>query len=140
MLWTSLLFAVWHLPVAFLDPAFTLPASQAPIYILNVVIAGVIFALMRAISGSIIVASVSHGFWNGIGYELFGFGAEAGVLGIQDSSIFRPEVGLLGLGLNFAFALGLWLWYRRAEKKATANARQASTPGLPEWLDDVPVT
>jgi membrane protease YdiL (CAAX protease family) len=114
IVWTSIAFAAWHIPVAFLYPEFALPWAQVPVYILNVAIAGAIFALVRLISNSVVVASASHALWNGLAYTFFGTGAEIGLLGIEEGSIFSPEVGVLGLVLNLAFATGLWLWYRRA--------------------------
>ena len=54
------------------------------------------------------VASVSHGVWNGMAYALFGFGERVGALGIQDTWLFGPEVGLLGIALNLAIAIAFW--------------------------------
>jgi hypothetical protein len=70
--------------------------------------------ILRWISGSIIVASCSHGLWNGIVYVFFGFGLKTGALGIHNTGIFGPEIGILGLGINALFALFLWRWWRRA--------------------------
>jgi hypothetical protein len=68
---------------------------------------------MRWISGSVIVTSVSHGLWNGGAYVLFGFGSRTGALGIKDTAMFGPEVGVLGLVFNLVFAVGLWFVVRR---------------------------
>ena len=129
--WTSLAIAAWHVPVVLLDANFMLPLAQAPIYILNIVITGVIMALLRLISGSVVVPSISHGAWNGLAYELFGTGAQVGLLGIQESAIFRPEVGVLGLVLNLVLAIGLWQWYRRAETRARTPQRLHPELGSP---------
>ena len=69
---------------------------------------GLNFGLLRLVSGSIIVASVCHGVWNGLAYTLFGFGEKVGALGIQDSWLFGPEVGLFGIVINLVFAIGFW--------------------------------
>ena len=66
---------------------------------------------MRLISGSVVVPSVCHAVGNGIDYPLFGFGEKVGALGIKQTHIFGPEVGLLGIGLNLAFLAGLSLRY-----------------------------
>ena len=129
LVWTSLAFAAWHLPIPFLFPDFVLPLVQVPIYILNVAVAGVIMGLLRLVSGSVVVPSVSHGVWNGVAYLFFGTGTQIGVLGIQEASIYRPEVGILGLGLNIAFATGLWLWSRRADSRAAADQGLHLMPG-----------
>jgi hypothetical protein len=75
--------------------------------------------MLRVISGSVVVASVGHGLWNGFAYVLFGFGTKAGALGIEDTVLYGPEVGWLGLGLNLLFVLGLWHWHRRAQAPAS---------------------
>ena len=56
---------------------------------------GAAWGLLRWISGSVIVASLSHGAWNGLVYALFGFGTRVGALGVQDTALFGPEVGVL---------------------------------------------
>lgn len=63
-----------------------------------------IWGLLRLISGSVLVASVSHGVWNGLDYPLFGFGTKVGALGITETAIYGPEVGILGLIVNVVFA------------------------------------
>jgi hypothetical protein len=131
IVWTSLAFAAWHMPVAFIDTGFSVPLPQVPVYIFNVFVAGgVIFGLIRLISGSVIVTSVSHGLWNGIGYTLLGAGGTVGALGIQDTAIYGPEIGALGVVVNVAFATMLWLWYRRAGKMADTNQALHAAPGL----------
>ncbi len=105
---TAVAFASWHLPLFFLNPSFTW--SMLPIYITGGIIGGLIFGLLRYISGSIIVSSFSHALWNTIVYILFGFGSTIGVLGIQMTNIFSPESGFLGLALGLVFVAILWFW------------------------------
>ena len=61
-------------------------------------------------AGSVIVPTVCHAVWNGIDYPLYGFGEKIGALGIEQTHIYGPEVGVLGLGLNLIFAAALWFW------------------------------
>ena len=61
---------------------------------------GGIWGVLRDVSGSLVVSSVSHGVWNGLAYTVFGYGTRAGALGIRQVGIYGPEVGLLGLALN----------------------------------------
>jgi membrane protease YdiL (CAAX protease family) len=110
LIWTSVAFSLWHLSVVTLETGFNLPAAQVPVFILNAAILGAIWGMLRMISGSVIVASVSHGLWNGIVYVFFGFGTEVGALNISATGIYEPEVGILGLILNLIFALALWRW------------------------------
>jgi len=114
VVWTSLAFAAWHVSTALLPTAFHLPLAQVPIYIANAAVIGCVWALLRQRSGSIVVTSVSHGVWNGLVYVLFGFGTTLGALGIHNTRVFGPEVGLVGLALNVAFAAVLWLGFNRS--------------------------
>ena len=108
VLFTSLAFMAWHIGWAMLPGEGQLPPLQAPVYLANVALLGAAWGLLRAISGSVIVASVSHGVWNGMAYLLFGLGEGGGALGITDSIIYGPERGVLGLFFNGAFVFFLW--------------------------------
>ncbi len=110
LLWSSVAFTVWHLSAVLLPTGFAPPAEQIPVYLVNATLLGLIWGLLRWSSGSVIVASVSHGLWNGLAYSLFAFGTKVGALGIEDKGIFGPEVGWIGILLNSLFAL--WLWTR----------------------------
>ena len=88
---------------------------QLPPFIINASIIGVAWGLLRLISGSVLVLAVAHGIWNGAVYVLFNKGTEIGALGIQETSIFGPEAGVLALGSNIIYMIGLWVLYRRAE-------------------------
>jgi uncharacterized protein len=129
LVWTSLAFAAWHVSTALLPTAFRPPLAQVPIYIANAAVIGFIWALMRQRSGSIVVTSVSHGVWNGLVYVLFSTGATLGTLGIHNTGVFGPEVGLVGLALNVAFAAVLWLGFNRGRaSKAGARTQQMTRP------------
>jgi membrane protease YdiL (CAAX protease family) len=104
---TSVAFAIWHVSSAVLDRGF---------------ISGVAFGLLRWISGSVVVSSVSHGLWNGMVYILFGTGAKVGTLGVAHTAVFGPESGILGLAANIIFAGGLWLYRRAIRQKAREPA------------------
>ena len=110
--WSSIAFSLWHLSAVALKTGFDLPARQIPVYLVNVAVIGAIWGMLRSISGSVIVASVSHGVWNGGAYVLFGFGTKVGALGVQETAVYGPEVGALGLLLNLLFAAALWGWWK----------------------------
>jgi membrane protease YdiL (CAAX protease family) len=74
LLWSSIAFAAWHVSAVALDTGFDLPVKQIPVYLLNAAVVGAVWGMLRMISGSVIVASVSHGVWNGGAYVFFGFG------------------------------------------------------------------
>ena len=115
---TSVAFAVWHISYATLAKGFILPPAQVAIFIANAGVMGAIWGLLRLISGSIVVSSVSHSVWNAIAYALFGEGPKIGLLGVTQTSLYGAEVGVIGLALNCAFAVVLFALYRR--KRSTS--------------------
>jgi membrane protease YdiL (CAAX protease family) len=123
--WTSLAFAAWHVSTALLPTQFHPPLAQVPIYLANAAVIGFIWALMRQRSGSIVVPSVSHGVWNGLVYVLFGVGPTLGALGIRNTGVFGPEVGVAGLALNLAFAA---VWWRGVNRGRALEAVAMTRP------------
>jgi hypothetical protein len=111
LIWSTLGFTIWHISAISLDTGFDIPADEIPIYLINATLIGGVFGTIRLISGSVIAASLCHAVWNGLDYPFFGFGERVGALGIQETQIFGPEVGLLGIGLNLAFLAYLWSKY-----------------------------
>lgn len=118
LVWSSLAFSLWHLSAVALSTGFELPPKQIPLFLVNVAFIGAVWGLMRWISGSVIVASLSHGVWNGIVYSFFGYGPKVGALGIEETSLYGPETGVLGLALNIVFVAALWRWRRAFEAAA----------------------
>jgi membrane protease YdiL (CAAX protease family) len=109
---TSLIFLLWHVPVVLLEFGGDFPRSAVPIYLGNVLLLGLNWGLMRMVSGSVIVASVSHALWNALAYKFFGFGSEYGVLTTSSFRIFDPERGLVGLALNAVVFAVFFRWAR----------------------------
>jgi membrane protease YdiL (CAAX protease family) len=105
--WSTVAFTAWHLSPIFLDTDFKPPLAQAPILLLNVAVLGAIWGMLRIISGSVVVGSLGHSVWNVIAYGFFGLGTKVGALGIQETAIYGPEVGILGLVLNLLFLAAL---------------------------------
>jgi uncharacterized protein len=112
LLWSSIAFSLWHWSAVMLKTGFDPPRAQVPVFMVNAVVMGAVWALLRWISGSVIVSSVSHGLWNGMAYVFFGFGTKVGALGIKNTGLFGPEVGVLGLAANLIFAAALWRWWK----------------------------
>ena len=69
--------------------------------------------MLRMATGSVLVAAVCHAVWNGIDYPLFGFDEKVGTLGITQTHIYGPEVGVVGILLNGLAAWVLWVWVRK---------------------------
>ena len=127
VVWTSLAFAAWHVSTALLPTQYHPPLTQVPIYLLNVVVIGFTWGLIRQRSGSIVVSAVSHSVWNTLVYVFIGVGTTVGALGIQNSAVFGPELGVLGLALNVAFAAVLWLGFSRG--RAIKAIENGAAPG-----------
>lgn len=111
LIWSTLAFTAWHISAISLDTGFDIPADEVPIYLVNATLIGGVFGVIRMISGSVIAPSLCHAVWNGLDYPLFGFGEKVGALGIQQTHIYGPEVGILGIGLNLVFLAYLWRKY-----------------------------
>ncbi len=117
LLWSSVVFGLWHLSWVTLAEGSELAPAFIPIFILNATLLGAVWGTLRMLSGSVVVASVSHGVWNGIVYVFFGASSKPGVLGIPEGALFGPETGIVGLALNTAFLLYLL----RRWKKGSAS-------------------
>jgi membrane protease YdiL (CAAX protease family) len=128
ILLTGIAFGVWHLPYALLATGYDPLSAEVPLLIINASIIGIAWGLLRLNSGSVLVPAVTHGIWNGAVYVLFNYGDEIGAFGIQHTSIFGPEAGVLGLVLNLIYTLGLWLWYRRAESLQAVSSSIRQSP------------
>jgi membrane protease YdiL (CAAX protease family) len=115
---SSLAFSLWHLSAVSLKTGFDLPAAQIPVFMANAAMMGAVWGLLRLVSRSIVVSSVSHGLWNGLAYVFFGFGTKVGALGVKQTALYGPEVGVLGLALNVVVATALWQLWRSGRSPA----------------------
>jgi membrane protease YdiL (CAAX protease family) len=118
LLWTSVAFTAWHISAITLDTGFSVPAREIPIYLVNATLLGLNWGMLRALSGSIVVSSVCHAVWNGIDYPLYGFGEKPGALGIEQTHIFGPEVGWVGIVFNLLVAMLFFALLRRRSAAA----------------------
>ena len=112
LLFTAIAFTLWHISPVLSPTDYGLPIYQVPIYLANALFLGLIWGLLRLISGSLLVASVSHAVWNAFAYSFFGYGINNGALGIQPVIIYGPEVGVVGIMLNMIFFTWLWRIYK----------------------------
>ena len=117
LVWTTLAFTAWHISPISLDTGFDVPAAEIPVYLVNATMLGLTWGILRMVSGSVVVAALCHAVWNGINYPLYGFGEKTGALGIQQTHVFGPEVGILGIVLNGAFLLWIWRKYAGSPEK-----------------------
>ena len=105
---SSIAFALWHISSVTFDTGYKPSLMQVPVFIINAAVIGAIWGLLRWVSGSIVVTSVSHALWNGGAYVLFGFGTKTGALGVKNTAVYGPEIGVLGLVANVIFAIVLY--------------------------------
>lgn len=131
VMWTSLAWTLWHVPVLLWGTEIEASATHIPVYLANAFTIGIIWGIVRLISGSVVVTSVVHGVWNGAVYVFFGLGATPGALGIRDTVVFGPEVGVLGLAVNVAVAAGFWQWHRRRNQTRPARTQPDASVELP---------
>jgi membrane protease YdiL (CAAX protease family) len=89
LIWSSIVFSLWHWSAVMLKTGFDPPRAQVPVFMVNAVVMGAVWGLLRWISGSVIVSSVSHGLWNGMAYVFFGFGTK-GRPRHQEHRVLRP--------------------------------------------------
>ncbi|KPK89811.1 hypothetical protein AMJ80_09260 [bacterium SM23_31] len=124
LFWTSLVFSLWHYyAVVFLASETTLPSTIVPIYLINILLVGINFGLIRLLSGSIIICSVSHSMWNALLYSIFGHGTNTGILSEFNYQLFDPERGYMGIIINILVALFLlWLAGDKLKHVATQQA------------------
>jgi len=116
LVWTSLAFTAWHISAISLDTGFDVPANEIPIFLINATLLGLIWGLLRQVSGSVVVAAVCHSVWNAIDYPLFGFGEKVGALGIEQTHIFGPEVGVVAVAVNAVVVAALFYKFSRNRK------------------------
>ncbi len=117
IIWTGVAFSLWHIPAVTMNTEDALPLAQIPILLINAVLIGATWGMLRSISGSIIVTSACHAIWNACVYVFFGFGTTTGVLGVKQSEIYGPESGLWGLAINLFLAYALWTWWKKKQAK-----------------------
>ena len=121
IIWTSLAFGMWHLAVPIIDSDFAQPLSKVPQYVAGSTVFGAAMGLLRLRSGSILVPSFCHAFWNASVYTFFGAGEKVGQLGISDPSIWDPERGYAGLVLAVLVAVLLWFWVKPSTARTLQN-------------------
>ena len=112
---------LWHVSAVSLDTGFDVPARQFPFFLASGTLLGLACGLLRQISGSVVVPSVCHALWNGIDYPFYGFGEKVGALGIEQTHLYGPEVGVLGVAVNAIVVATLWWWVRTHSLAAAAS-------------------
>lgn len=108
VLWiTTISFVVWHLSAVLIDPDYSPPLLQVPIYLVNATLLGLIWGLMRQQTGSLWPPALYHSIWNALAYQLYGFGTDSGDLAAEPTWLFGPEIGLVGTLMSGSVVLFL---------------------------------
>ncbi len=123
MIWTGIAFSLWHIPAVSMNTEDALPLAQIPVLLINAVLIGFIWGMLRSISGSIIVTSVCHALWNACVCVFFGFGTTVGALGVKQIALYGPESGFLGLGLNLVLAIAPWRWWTVRQRNRVTSPK-----------------
>lgn len=116
LVFTSVAFALWHAAATRL-PGFELPLAVVPVYLLNMALVGLMFGLLRQISGSLVAPAMAHALWNTLAYGFFGQGTSPGLLGIERYWIFDPERGWAGCAVTAAVVGALYAMTRRPSSR-----------------------
>jgi hypothetical protein len=112
LVWTSLLFSLWSLPLFFLQAESGRSFSILPIAIalFNFFLLGTIWGCLRFQTGSVIAPALCHALWNALTYILFGIGGSTGLFAITASELYDPQRGILGIVLNLLIVMTLKPW------------------------------
>ena len=60
LIWSSIAFSLWHWSAVMLKTGFDWARAEVPVFMVNAIVMGTVWGLLRWISGSVIVSSVSH--------------------------------------------------------------------------------
>lgn len=126
LLWTAAAAALWHLPLALIEPSLRLPPGPLAVHLIDLWLLGLCWGLLRLASGSVLVVALSHGVWAGLVYTLFGFGTAPGALGITDPLRLDPERGWAGVALHAAAFLVLRRWWLGSRSASVDPAEDPS--------------
>lgn len=126
LLWTAAASALWHLPLALIEPSLRLAPGPLAVRLVDLWLLGLCWGVIRLASGSVVVVALSHGVWAGLVYTLFGFGSAPGALGITDPLRVDPERGWAGVALHAAAFLVLRRWWLGARGAAAEAAGDPS--------------
>lgn len=113
---SSVAFSLWHVAEILFSKSYSLGPLAATVILINAVLIGAIWGIVRSLGSSIVLSSLSHAVWNASTYVIFGDGNVPGVLQMQTSVWVHPERGLLGLLLNGVLLFLLYRSWRTKEE------------------------
>lgn len=114
LIFSSLLFGIWHLPPAIILLDYGILRSA--IYVFNISLLGILFGSLFLESKSLIPPSIFHGVWNALDYGLFGLGEAQGIFTGDSKMIFDPEEGIISSAVLILFSI-IILWRIRTKNK-----------------------
>jgi len=100
---SSLLFGLWHVPVAIL--IIKSGWLRAGVYAVNISLLGLVFGWLLVKSKSLIPPCIAHGLWNALEYTFWGMGNQTGVFPGTHRILFDPEEGAAGTLVLLIFSL-----------------------------------
>ncbi len=103
VLFSSLLFGLWHVPVSIL--IIKSGWLRVILYAVNISLLGIGFGWLFIRSGSLIPPCIAHGLWNALEYTFWGMGNHTGVFVGSQRVLFDPEEGAAGTIILLIFAV-----------------------------------
>lgn len=129
LIYSSLLFGVWHLPPSLILIGSGLERSM--VYVFNIFLLGILFGSLFMESRSLIPPSVFHGVWNALEYTLFGYGNFQAVFMGNSRILYDPEEGLVGTAILMAFAFIVLFRQGQSVSPGYFASRQPGRQGQP---------
>lgn len=114
VLFSSLLFGLWHIPVAIL--IIKSGWLRVSLYAVNISLLGVVLGWLLVKSKSLIPPCIAHGLWNALEYTFWGMGNHKGIFTGTHRVLFDPEEGAAGTLILLIFGIGLLINMKRNKK------------------------
>lgn len=114
VLFSSLLFGLWHIPVAIL--IIKSGWLRVILYAVNITLLGIGFGWLFIRSESLVTPCLAHGLWNSLEYTFWGMGNHKGVFTGNQRVLFDPEEGAAGTIVLLIFAVVFMIKLRKLKK------------------------
>jgi len=110
VIFTSFIYCIWHIPLFFFDPDYTVSANLMPVFLAGVLLDGMVWGLLRLKSDSIGPGAVGHALWDAVTFGIFGFGIHPMLIAIPQVEVFGLQRGSVSVALRLLFVAVLWYW------------------------------
>ncbi|MFO7891994.1 MAG: CPBP family intramembrane glutamic endopeptidase [bacterium] len=111
VLFASIIFGLWHIPVAIL--IIKSGWLRVILYAVNITLLGIGFGWLFIRSESLVTPCLAHGLWNSLEYTFWGMGNHKGVFTGNQRVLFDPEEGAAGTIVLLIFAVVFMIKLRK---------------------------